>query len=476
VTIRALVGNFASMTSLRLGLAGLTFALFWLLSHRLNTAQLGGFSLLMNAFFLVQTLPLLGMTMPLVRRIAAHPADTAVECSNSFFFALPVAATLGAGLALVGPWYVDEQLAVPFALLGLSLVPTAWTVVAECVLIGRERMQSIAYVNLLEAVGRLVGAWLAMQWHLGLTGVFCAFALMRFAAALAYLLNRNLPAPRWQLVRRATLQGYRRQVPTYLAIAVVAGLCTRLDIILVSKLLSLREAGIYAAAARLSDAALMVPTMAAVVIFPTQSRLFAADRAGFARVLDQAVRWCLIAGFAAALLVMAFSRVIIHWIYPANLASSAPILQLLILGTAVMVIDQLLSTTMLAAHAQRADLRSLTLGLVALATLLLILTHFFGLIGAACAPPLSIAIRVLYRLYWAQREFASQIVVVAGRVLLAAGAAVGILLLRVSSAVLVDVALAFSVYGIMLWMTRSVHTNDLLSLRHLIAQQRGSRA
>ena len=464
------------MASLRVGLAGLTFALFWLLSHHLNTAQLGGFSLLMNTFFMIQFLPVLGMTMPLIRRVAAEPETAALESSNSFFFALPIAAALGAAVASVGFWYDEEGLGLPFALLGLSMLPTAWTVVAECILIGRERVHGIAGVNLLEAMGRLIGAWFAIRWNVGLTGVFVVFACMRCAAALAYLLNPHLPAPTWTQVKRAALRSYLSQAPTYLSLTVVTGLCARVDIILLSKLLSLRDAGIYAAAARLSDAALMVPTMAAIVIFPTQSRLFAEDRAGFARLLEHAVRWSLIAGFAMALLVVAVSPALIHRIYTSNLSQSSSLLQILILGSAVMVVDQLLSTTMLAAEAQHADLRSMSIGLVVLTLLLVVFTQMFGLLGAAIAPPVAVLTRVLYRLHWAEGELSSPFIPMAMRVLLAAGAATSILFLRFSSIEWIDAVLAFSVYGAMLWATRAVHITDLTALRNFMDQRRGSRA
>jgi hypothetical protein len=58
-SLRVLLG---SAMGLRLAMAALNFALFWLLAHRLDTAELGGFSVLMNLFLMVQLLPLLGLS------------------------------------------------------------------------------------------------------------------------------------------------------------------------------------------------------------------------------------------------------------------------------------------------------------------------------------------------------------------------------------------------------------------------------
>jgi O-antigen/teichoic acid export membrane protein len=240
---------------------------------------------------------------------------------------------------------------------------------------------------------------------------------------------------------------------------------------LVAKILSLRDAGIYAAAARLSDAALMIPTIAAVVMFPTQARLFESDRAAFGRFLEGAVRWLLIVGFGMALLVIAISPFIIHVIYAPRLAAAAPILQILILGTTVMVVDQVLSTTMIAAHAQTADLRSMSVGLLVLVTLFLVFTHFYGLTGAAMAAPTALLVRVLYRLHWAQRLFSSPIVWLSLRIVVSASIAVSVFFLRVTGGVSTDLVLALLSYGFVLWATRSVRATHWQALRHLLLQK-----
>ncbi len=474
--LRTILVNFASMASLRVGLAAMTFGLFWLLSRHFTTFQLGGFSLLMNAFFMVQTMPLLGMTMPLTRRVAARPGTVAAETSSSFFFALPPAIALGAGLVLAGCWYSSDGLVWPFALLGISMLPTAFTTVGECVLVGQEKMQGIALINLAEALGRLLGAWATIHWNLGLTGLFSVFAVLRYAAAMGYLCNPHVPLPRWRDAAPAMMDGYRREVPTYLSIAVVTALCARVDIVLISKLLSIGMAGVYAAAARISDAALMVPTMAAVVMFPTQARLFEADPAGFGRFLFVAVRWCLIGGFALAMLVIALSPSIIHVLYAPKLWPSAAILQILILGATLMVIDQLLSTTMLASHSQTHDLRSMSIGLAALVVLLVALTHWFGLLGSAAAVPAALLVRVFYRLYWAQHKFANPFLLVAARVVAAAAIAVGVFFAHLGANPGMDLLLAGLVYTIALWAFRSVRGTDLRAIRGLIPARRGLRA
>jgi hypothetical protein len=118
----------------------------------------------------------------------------------------------------------------------------------------------------------------------------------------------------------------------------------------------------------------------------------------------------------------------------------------------------------------------MTLGLIVLAALLVILTHFFGLAGAAAAPPAAVLVRVTYRLTWAQHELHARFVELAARVLIAAAIAVAVLLWQLTGTEALDVALAFATYASLLWVTRSVRAADWDSLRQMIGQRRASRA
>jgi O-antigen/teichoic acid export membrane protein len=400
----SLIRNMASVTVLRIGLSALGFGLFWLLSHRLPAEQLGRFSVLMNTFFLLQALPLLGLQAPLIRTVAAQPEALAEQVSNALVFALPVAALIAAGLGAYGVSWAEPGLMVPFLLLGLSILPTAWTLVAESALIGRESMHEVARVNLLEALGRLCGAWWAVSQGWGLGGVFLFFLLGRMASAIAYVFSPRLARPSLGLVRGAVQRKYLAEVPTYLGLTLVLAVVSRADVIVVSRLLGLREAGVYAAAGRLYEASLMLSTIAALVAFPILSRLFVTDRTAFLAMLDRCLRWGLLLGGPLTLLGMALAPWLVHKVYAQALWAAAPVLQLLLIAAWLTALDQLLSSTMMAAQAQRQDLMIMSLGLLAMLLMLAGFSPVWGLQGAAAAIVAALALRVGLRLWWAQRS------------------------------------------------------------------------
>jgi len=399
--LTGLAAALGSAMGARLGMAALNYGLFWELSHRLPAAELGGFSLLMNIFLLLQFLPLLGLSVPLIRRTATDRASSAVETSNALAFALPVAALFAAAVAASGWLGYPAALHLPFALVALSLLPTAWVIVAESVLVGSERVADMSRIQFFESLLRSGLAVLAVEYGLGLTGVFSVFLGARVCTAAAYWAHRHVPRPRPALVQRALQRRNLAEVPVYLGISVLVALGTRLDLIALSRLGGLEAAGVYAAASRLYEAAQMVPTLTVMVMLPTLARLFTAEPARFRELLALALRACLGFGMAIALAVAACAEPVIHLLYKPEMAGAVPVLRWLIFGAVLMTADQLLSSTMIAAQAQAQDLRSLVFGVAALALGLLLLVPWFGPAGAAAAVTGALFLRVAVRLRWA---------------------------------------------------------------------------
>lgn len=387
----------------RVGMAVLNYGLFWLLSHRLGTSALGGYSLLMNVFYMSALMPLLGLSTALTRRAATEREHVGLEMSNALVFAAPVALAIALLIATLGPASYGPELRTPFWLLGLSLLPTASSLVSESTLLGLERVADIARVQFAEALLRTGLAVGAVSLGYGLTGVFAVFLALRCAVAVAYRFHPLLPRVEWRAVSATVQRRNWHEVPVFLGIGLLAALSQRVDIIALSRMAGLREAGVYAAASRLYDASLMLPTIAALSVMPTLARLFAADRAYFENVLVLAMRLSLGVGFAVALAVASLAEPIIHLLYKPEMAAAAPVLRWLIFCAVLVTLDQILSSTMMAAKAQAHDLGALAISVAVLVGAMFLLVPRLGATGAAMAVALAIACRVGYRVRWVVR-------------------------------------------------------------------------
>lgn len=476
MTPRTILRMLGSALGSRVATAALNYGLFWSLSRMVSTEMVGGFSLLMNVFLLVQLLPLLGLTVPLMRRVATGQQDLSSEVTNAFAFAAPVSLSIAVIVGAWGQLAYGKELAVAFWLVALSLLPTAWTIVAEAALLGRERVADIARINFVESLLRTVLAVACAWLGYGLIGVFTVFLSLRLVAAALYAFHPALPFPsvsewKWHLQVRNW-----REMPVFFGIALVAALVSRLDVITLSHMRSLHDVAVYAAASRLYDAAQMIPTMTALVVLPTLARQFVSSRDQFRDTLGVSVRVSLLIGLALALVASALAQPMIHLLYRPELAEATPVLRFLIFAAVIMMVDVILSSTMLAASAQRGDLHSLVFGLIALAGSLAVLTPAFGPVGAAAAVPIGLCVRVTTRLRWAVRELnLPPPWLHLLRLAAACTAGIAAMVFALPYGAIAAAAAGFTTYALSLILVGALGRHPLRQLRHDIAliTQRG---
>ena len=463
---QSVMRGLGSSMAARLGMAAVNFGLFWVLSHRLGSETLGGYSLLMNLFLMLQLLPLLGLSMPLTRRIATDEALRQREVSNAFAFALPVTLVLGLALGGVGHLSYPDWLHLPFWLLAAAVVVSSWVHVGEVTLLGLERAADVAHIEFTEAALRCVLAVTAVWLGWDLTGVFSVFLLGRILSAVRVYLHPEVPRPVWREVSREVCRRNLSELPVYLGIVVLAALTARLDLVVLSRLVSLPEVGQYAAAARLYEAALMLPTVVATVLMPTLARLFASAGEQFRQMLAQALRASLTVGIAVALGVAALAGPIIDLLYAPEFAAAAPVLRWLIFAAVWVTADQVLSTTMIAAQAQRQDLLTMALALATLLGGLALAVPLWGTVGSAVAVTVALVVRVLWRVRWATQGLGVPgLWADLGRVALTTAAGVAALVLGLRQGPWQALLLSLLAYGLAARLSGLVGGHPLRDLR-----------
>ncbi len=401
-----LIDRLGSTLGARLVMAAVNFGLFWALSHQFDMTTLGSYSLLMNLFFMTMGLPLLGLSVPLERRAAATPETLASELSNSLVIALPAGGLLMLVLGVYGQTAHEPAVVVPFWLLGAAVWVTAGVLVAECALMGREQMGFVARAQCGEAILRSAFALAAEALGTGLVGVMVVFLVMRVGILLTYMRSPLLPRPRLRLVEGAMFRRNLSEMPVFLGIATLAGIVSRLDLLVLDHVAGKTQVAIYTVASRLYEASLMVPTAVAIVLLPALARLFATDERRFSislMVMLQGVMWI---GMPVVLAVSAVSEPLIRLLYPDTYLPAAAILRWLMLAALLTAVDQVLSSAMFASHAQVADLKSMVVSIVSLCLGFLVLIPLLGPLGVAIAVAAALVVRVTWRLAWAARRLA----------------------------------------------------------------------
>jgi len=463
--------NLGSASLMRLVSAALSFALFTFLARRWSATMLGEFATVFAVFTLLQQAPLLGLHFVLGRDVAARPETRAELATNAAVLSLGVSVVLAAAVAAAGMLLYPSSMWAAFGLLGLSLVPTALIVVAESLLWGGERMGTVMSVNAVESAFRVIGCLSVVLMGYGLTGIWVVWLAGRLLVAGIYLRLGVLgDAIRPRNVDPATLRRLLRISPIFLGLMMLGAAVSRIDFLLLSKLGTLRDVGLYSGAYRVFELALMVPMLTSFVLFPVLARTLAASEADFNRLTGHIFRTYIVAGFPLALLLAFLAPRLIVLLFGRPFAEAAIVLQILSIAPVLAGLDQILTSVQLARHRQGDDLFVLALACALYVILLCVLIPRFGFVGAGIAT-LAVALFQPALRYVVTRRRAGlpPLLHVAIRPALAALAMGGVLLASRGWGFGVGPILALIVYGTGLLLLGVVSVRDLTALRAVIA-------
>jgi len=374
------------MTLMRLFTAGLSFLLIMLIARRWGPESLGQFSTLFSFFMFIQQLPLLGLHLSVARTVASDPALASGEATNSFGISIPVGILLAMSLGLTGQWLYPESMHTSFWLVGLACLPTSFTVVAESVLTGEERIHLIAWTLILENIFRVLLCIGFLLLNFGLPALFGAFLFGRLVAVWVYWQGAGfrdllqLENFGWKKV-----SSYLPQIHTFLGILVFSASFGRLDFILLSKLGSLAEAGYYSPAYKIYELGLMLPTIICVVIYPIFIRRYKESFGVFCEMHHSFTRFLFGLGLPAAIILAVLAGRLITLFFGPEYAASASVMRLLAFAMLLMAQDQLMALVLLSSGRENLDLKTLAFSFGFNLLLLLVLIPSLGSLGAALA-------------------------------------------------------------------------------------------
>lgn len=469
--VKGIVRNVSSTAGLRIISAAVSFAVFVVLARLWGKGTLGAFSTVLAFHTILLQAPLLGLHVPVVRDLSQHPDRTNSLLLNTLVIATLTATVLCLGMGTIGMLGYPVELRKAFWLAGLSLIPSAITGVAEVRLIARERFAVIAGMAAAEVLVRGVAWGISAYTGGGITEAAWILLGTRCAVAVAYLsmgdFRRCL-----HLGTRDTvvLRGLMALVPTFFGIHLVTSLLNRLDFVALSALSTMDQVGMYSAPYRFYEAAMMLPNIITVVLFPVLSRMFGANDGQFETLARQLCRACLVLGLPCSVILAAISKPLVITFFGADFAPGALVLAILAFVPPFIALDYAFAISLHASHKQSRDLRVWLGALAAYSVTLLVLVPKFGYIGAAVATALTGMVQVIARYHTVRRtaNFASMRGILA-RPMTAA------LLMGVVTALLMHISLPLALtagvatYGVALVMTRSVTAVDVQNIRNLLA-------
>jgi O-antigen/teichoic acid export membrane protein len=340
---------------------------------------------------------------------------------------------------------------------------------------GREQffLPAVASVaQRLAAAGLGIAVLVARPDLVAVAGAFVVSGVVNVGVLLIGL--RRGPSFTLRVDPRNALDLFRRTVPLGL-FGIAAIVYWSVDMILMERLAPAENVGWYAAAYRLFGVATILPSVAVgIALAPVLSRLSVGSRSELRAVIEKLSTFMIVAGTAAALVLVLFANQIIALMYPAQTyTESAMALRLLAPGLLFAYVNRVYAQSLVSLHQERR-----LFVMAAAAAVLNILANFlvipqFRENGAALTTSLTELFWLVAVVRLMPRDLLATATARVATRTLVAGCAAAIVLLPVRELGLaMGLPLALAVFAGLVVMLRAISAADLRALRALVRPAR----
>jgi O-antigen/teichoic acid export membrane protein len=357
---RRVLSNAAVLAALKIGAPLSSLLLIGLLSRRLGLEELGRYSLGYSWLALTGLLGLLGMPALLTREGARNPSQLGNLLAGAAALGGLASLVLAAGMALGGFLLAyDPKTLRVVAILSLAVLPSTLLTYAEAAFLGLEEMAPLIWTSLGEHLLK-VGLGIGLLYAgYGLGAVLGAAVAGRLAAcgiALHWLRRLGVSAgfPRDTGLARKLAS----EAPVFALSAICATLYWRIDVFLLTQLKGVAEVGLYTAAYRVLDLAILLPQSLCQALFPHLAARGGQDG-------EAAIRWLLVLTAPVALGATLAPARLLEQLYGPGFQAAVPLLVPLVWTALPYAWNRYYATILIARGRQRTDL-AINAGLLAL--------------------------------------------------------------------------------------------------------------
>jgi O-antigen/teichoic acid export membrane protein len=365
-----------------------SFVLYALVARHLGTREFGQLSLALTLFYVFQVLAVAGLKTFTVRQVTKDRAQTRLYFINGFaivgFSSLVSLALL---FAFVRFMHYPADTTLVILLMSLGLFPYAISAICEGIFQAWERMHLIPYVNVPVNVAKVGCAFFLLTRRSGLYVVVLILLSSLLAAALleVWILLRKFPWQPASLDSGFCLATFRSAV-TFLGIDSTIAVMSSLNVLLLSKLATETEVGLYSAATQLMVPLLLVYQSIGQSVFPLMCRNVEPGFQSLKRISEQVMEILLILALpaVAGLYFLGDWALSILYRNPA-FQQALPALRIVAWVLISQVFTSVLGQVLVASHREKVTLRIVAVDTLCNLAIGWPLIRFFGLRGAAIA-------------------------------------------------------------------------------------------
>lgn len=383
--------NLASMVTSRFLCLALSLVQSGIIFRALGVEGSGQYGFALNYPALFCIFATLGIHRLLMRDIARDPsiAWTYVWTATGVMLMLSVVVTGGvmASMTAIEPNPVTRQ-AVFMSSLSV-VVLYALQRPFESLLMARERMFSIACVNVVGAIARLAGTCCALRLAPTSVGAHAGIAAGNLVA-LAAIMFASIALTGWERPHFKPSLAWKQVVESnaFTVAALLSMIYFKADMSLLKWLNGDTATGIYTATQRVTEPLLMIAGIWGTTVFPALCRLSVTERDNYTRVMHTSARLALMVAFPMAFGIGALAQPIIVLLTGAGdggFSESVTVLRVLCIVTPSFYLNSVSQEFLYANHRNWAVVKAYFVGCVVDVALNLFLIPRFGAMGAAMA-------------------------------------------------------------------------------------------
>jgi len=376
--------NSAGLVAVRVLTKLATTLLMILVARLLGEEEFGVLSSILAYAAMFGVVQEMGLTVPMIRRIAFRDRDPGVLVGEVLGLKLFLSLPALAGFFLVAGW-MGVQVSVT-ALFTAAMVLEVLNVSLARSFEGVERVNDIAIVLITERVTLLAGGTFAVAGGWGLTGLGVAFVaayLLSFFTAIQVWRRRHSPVV--MVISWGRAKVLLREALPFVGAAVFSIIYTRIDVILLTAWRSSAEVGLYTAAFRVTEAELFIPTAIVAAMFPALTRTFSEDFRSFMILLRRSAVVVALVGVTIAGATWFAADIVIDLLYGRAYAPAGGALRILSWMVPLYYVNHLAGSALIAMGREHYSTLTLAVGALGGTVLNFLLIRTYGQLGSASA-------------------------------------------------------------------------------------------
>jgi O-antigen/teichoic acid export membrane protein/serine acetyltransferase len=368
---------------------------------------LGEYALVTTYFFIMQTIPLLGLATFIMREVARKP-----ELAPIFFSTIGVIAIGGSVLvngvvhSLLPYSGYSEGTIEAIRIVGLTIFPGIIIFISETLLTSLHKTRAIAVIAFVENILRVVLSIVVLYIYSDIVPVIWVLFFTRIGALLAYfeVLQKEGIQPLQRLPDVALIKRTFKVILPFLLNSILLLVISRMDFIILSLYETIDQIGLYAIGYRLFDISLLVITAVLSASFPWISKKFVGSSQHFNVAIKALLITLIMVLWPLSMLGYAGAEWYVYLLFPGQYSEPVLLTQLFMLLLAIGGIDLVLASILHATDHQVKDTRALVMGSIVYCVLLVILIPIWSIYGALMSLVGAVLVQGSMRLYFVKQN------------------------------------------------------------------------